>query len=332
MSNLPHLPLQFTIPIIFVTILPSLLSKTVIDIYWNSSNALFKSEEPMLVNYNMGKFSFSQMNLICDKRETYSVYLVPREVYGQCHLGDDEKSYKMVADCSSPHTTTRPVTISFRPVSPIPYGLQFIPGTTYYLLSIRGPYTTSPHNWSGPHTTTPPSWTGSHPISPYNLTGPHTISPHSWTGPYTTSPHNWTVSRTTPTNNISVSFPTSPLKSTDCQKNLKLSILVSNMDRVRVNKPRRRIQIKRGEEEQMNKEMGEAKGIRRNIGDKMEGSYVMKEHKHNEEVTKGGEISNTLNLRSPSHDVLPSTSFFIKYDVYCNLFSLLAIILYYLSS
>ena len=56
------------------------------NIYWNSSNPLFHSEESILVNYNMDRFSFSQMNLICSSRETYSIYLVTRQVYRQCQL------------------------------------------------------------------------------------------------------------------------------------------------------------------------------------------------------------------------------------------------------
>ena len=34
----------------------------------------------------MDRFSFSQMNLICSSRETYSIYLVTRQVYRQCQL------------------------------------------------------------------------------------------------------------------------------------------------------------------------------------------------------------------------------------------------------
>ena len=87
MPTLPYLPILLPLPIIFtILLLTPLHCKKVINIYWNSSNTLFQSEEPILVNYNMDMFSFSQMSLICASSETYSIYLVPRQVYRQCHL------------------------------------------------------------------------------------------------------------------------------------------------------------------------------------------------------------------------------------------------------
>ena len=107
-----------------------------INIYWNSSNTLFQSDEAILVNYNLDRFSFSQMNLICSSMENYSIYLVPRQMYRQCHLqaGEDRLaeqgrtfilmipcfSFKKIADCSNTSDSNTQVTISFRQVSPVP--------------------------------------------------------------------------------------------------------------------------------------------------------------------------------------------------------------------
>lgn len=316
MSTLSYRSLPSNLSIVFFILLPTpLFFKTVIDIYWNSSNALFQLEEPLLVNYNMDRFSFSQMNLICDSSEPYSIYLVPREVYRQCHLADDGERNRMVADCSSPHTTTRPVTISFRTVSPTPHGLQFSPGTTYYFLSIRGPHTTSQHNLTGPHINT---------TSPFNVTGHNTTFRHNLNGPHTTSPQNLNGPHTTNLQYL-----------TNCQKNLKLSVLVSNMDRVRVNKPRRRIQVKRGEGEQVNevirKEEQMGKRIVSNIGVEVEEIYVLKRTNNTEHLRC--DILNKTNVQNynASHDVLISRSHCLKCYVYCNFFCLLPILCYYLS-
>ena len=110
------------------------------------------------------------------------------------------------------------------------------------------------------------------------------------------------------------------------------------MDRLRVNKPRRRIQVKRGEMEkvdeviQKEEKRGEGEAIKNNIEDVMEGSHVINRTRHSEDVNKVIEMSNTtyLQIYSPSHDVLISKSCDLKCDINCTLFSLLATVLYYL--
>jgi len=110
--------------------------QTVHTLYWNSTSPIFHSKDPLLVNMEGHKFTFDQAHIVCPSegktREAYRVYSVTRAEFYSCHLCE-ATSPRLLADCSAPGM----VTISFRRFSPLPGGLEFSPGSTHYLLSIR---------------------------------------------------------------------------------------------------------------------------------------------------------------------------------------------------
>jgi len=156
-----------------------------------------------------------------------------------------------VADCSHTRNITKHITISFRRMSPIPGGLEFSPGTTYYFLSIRGKDSSS------------------------------------------------------------------LLNLTECKKNLKMSVLVSNIDidRVSVNMKRRRIQVRREEEEEEGKEEEVEIGEREGVKSTKETEYV-NEFGKVKNKTKITQFSSNENFQS-----IYSRSVLSKCDIYCFVFN-----------
>ncbi|VEN37051.1 unnamed protein product [Callosobruchus maculatus] len=149
-------------------------------IHWNSSNPIFRidnTDNIIDVNRNNMKFEYDQVNLICpvympgtrdEEMEKYIIYNVSKDEYETCRITNPNP--RIIAVCDKPYKLMY-FTITFRPFTPQPGGLEFLPGHDYYFIStstsddlhrrIGGRCTT--HNMKivfkvwGPSTEAPPS-------------------------------------------------------------------------------------------------------------------------------------------------------------------------------
>ncbi|XP_066142508.1 ephrin-B2a isoform X1 [Euwallacea fornicatus] len=175
-------------------------------IHWNSSNPIFRidnTDNIIDVNRENLKFEYDQVNLICpvytpgtrdDDMEKYIIYNVSKDEYETCRITNPNP--RIIAVCDKPYKLMY-FTITFRPFTPQPGGLEFLPGHDYYFIStstsddlhrrIGGRCTT--HNMKivfkvwGPPTQTPtqpptqppprPTWWS---VTPPRLTPPTTPS------------------------------------------------------------------------------------------------------------------------------------------------------------
>ncbi|KYN38718.1 Ephrin-B1 [Trachymyrmex septentrionalis] len=87
-------------------------------------------------------FEYDQVNIICpvyppdtyvdDDAEKYIIYNVSKEEYETCRITNP--SPRVIAVCDKPRKTMY-FTITFRPFTPQPGGLEFLPGHDYYFIS-----------------------------------------------------------------------------------------------------------------------------------------------------------------------------------------------------
>lgn len=113
-------------------------------IHWNSSNPIFridKTDNIIDVNRNNLKFEYDQVNLICpvympgtkdDDMEKYIIYNVSKDEYETCRITNPNP--RIIAVCDKPYKLMY-FTITFRPFTPQPGGLEFLPGHDYYFIS-----------------------------------------------------------------------------------------------------------------------------------------------------------------------------------------------------
>ena len=105
------------------------------NVYWNTTTASF-SDKPMIVTVNEGNlpWEYDQLNLICpkDSVEEHVIYSVDREEYEDCRVRGPRP--RIVAVCNRPERFMY-FTITFRPFTPTPGGLEFRPGREYYFIS-----------------------------------------------------------------------------------------------------------------------------------------------------------------------------------------------------
>jgi len=120
------------------------------DIYWNSSNPIFRVDNhDHIIDVNQGRSSnnyfneYDQVNILCplyNKRTTpniedterFVIYHVNREEYEMCRVMTAHP--KVIGICSKPYMMSF-YTISFRSFSPTPGGLEFQPGKDYYFMT-----------------------------------------------------------------------------------------------------------------------------------------------------------------------------------------------------
>ncbi|OXU21205.1 hypothetical protein TSAR_015284 [Trichomalopsis sarcophagae] len=114
------------------------------DIYWNSTNPIFRidnTDHIIDVNKNNAAFEYDQVNIICpvyqpgtydDEAEKYIIYNVSKEEYETCRITN--QSPRVIAICDKPFKMMY-FTITFRPFTPQPGGLEFHPGRDYYFIS-----------------------------------------------------------------------------------------------------------------------------------------------------------------------------------------------------
>ncbi|XP_022909448.1 ephrin-A1-like [Onthophagus taurus] len=114
-------------------------------IHWNSSNPIFRidnTDNVIDVNRDNSKFEFDQVNLICpvytphtkneDDMEKYIIYNVSKDEYETCRITNPNP--RIIAVCDKPYKLMY-FTITFRPFTPQPGGLEFLPGHDYYFIS-----------------------------------------------------------------------------------------------------------------------------------------------------------------------------------------------------
>jgi len=113
----------------------------VLKLEWSALSPLVNLEDPILVNQDQS--SYDQAHFICpvNSSSLFSVFLVSQKDYELCSLTSKPQRYKKIAECG-PKLGAKPrppIIISFRQFSPLPGGLEFTPGETYYFLSHPSP-------------------------------------------------------------------------------------------------------------------------------------------------------------------------------------------------
>ncbi|XP_011498249.1 PREDICTED: ephrin-B3-like [Ceratosolen solmsi marchali] len=138
------------VTLVFLVCLQTVLLSTVsncaktISMYWNTTNSIFRidnTDHIIDVNKNNAAFEYDQVNIICpvyqpgtydDEAEKYIIYNVSKEEYETCRITNP--SPRVIAICDKPFRTMY-FTITFRPFTPQPGGLEFHPGRDYYFIS-----------------------------------------------------------------------------------------------------------------------------------------------------------------------------------------------------
>ncbi|XP_033210246.1 uncharacterized protein LOC117168682 [Belonocnema kinseyi] len=138
------------VTLVFLVCLQTVLLSTVsncaktISMYWNTTNSIFRidnTDHIIDVNKNNAAFEYDQVNIICpvyqpgtydDEAEKYIIYNVSKEEYETCRITN--ASPRVIAICDKPFKTMY-FTITFRPFTPQPGGLEFLPGHDYYFIS-----------------------------------------------------------------------------------------------------------------------------------------------------------------------------------------------------
>ena len=106
-------------------------------VYWNTTNPLFSDRNtPNLITVNEGNLpqEYDQLHLICpqDTKEHHVIYSVSRHEFMTCRVTNPRPEKVMVCNKTNPGQFR---TITFRPFSPSPGGLEFRPGQEYFFIS-----------------------------------------------------------------------------------------------------------------------------------------------------------------------------------------------------
>ncbi|XP_063995066.1 ephrin-B2 isoform X2 [Diachasmimorpha longicaudata] len=138
------------VTLVFLICLQTVLLSTVSNcaktsnMYWNTTNSIFRidnTDHIIDVNKNNAAFEYDQVNIICpvylpgtydDEAEKYIIYNVSKEEYETCRITNPTP--RIIAVCDKPFKTMY-FTITFRPFTPQPGGLEFLPGHDYYFIS-----------------------------------------------------------------------------------------------------------------------------------------------------------------------------------------------------
>jgi len=106
-------------------------------VYWNTTNPLFSDKNnPNTITVNEGNLpqEYDQLHLICpqDNKEHHVIYSVSKHEFMTCRVTNPRPEKVMVCDKTNPGQFR---TITFRPFSPSPGGLEFKPGQEYFFIS-----------------------------------------------------------------------------------------------------------------------------------------------------------------------------------------------------
>ncbi|BFG06758.1 uncharacterized protein DMAD_13663 [Drosophila madeirensis] len=128
------------------TVLLSTMSSCAKTFYmhWNTSNSIFRIDNTdHIIDVNKGNlaFEFDQVHIICpvyepgtfeNETEKYIIYNVSKVEYETCRITNADP--RVIAICDKPQKLMF-FTITFRPFTPQPGGLEFLPGNDYYFIS-----------------------------------------------------------------------------------------------------------------------------------------------------------------------------------------------------
>lgn len=113
-------------------------------VHWNTTNSIFRIDNTdHIIDVNKGnvQFEYDQVNIICpvympgtydEDAEKYIIYNVTKEEYETCRITNPDP--RIIAICDKPYKLMY-FTITFRPFTPQPGGLEFQPGKDYYFIS-----------------------------------------------------------------------------------------------------------------------------------------------------------------------------------------------------
>lgn len=113
-------------------------------IHWNTTNSIFRidnTDHVFDLNKGNAQFEYDQVNIICpvyapdtfeEDAEKYIIYNVSKEEYDTCRITNPNP--RIIAICDKPLKLMY-FTITFRPFTPQPGGLEFLPGKDYYFIS-----------------------------------------------------------------------------------------------------------------------------------------------------------------------------------------------------
>lgn len=147
---LPGLKITSFFTILTLVCLETVLLSTVSNcaktfyMHWNTSNSIFRIDNTdHIIDVNKGNlaFEFDQVHIICpvyepgtfeNETEKYIIYNVSKVEYETCRITNADP--RVIAICDKPQRLMF-FTITFRPFTPQPGGLEFLPGNDYYFIS-----------------------------------------------------------------------------------------------------------------------------------------------------------------------------------------------------
>ncbi|XP_049536531.1 uncharacterized protein LOC125951616 [Anopheles darlingi] len=112
--------------------------------HWNTTNSIFRidnTDHIIDVNKGNAQFEYDQVHIICpvyepgtfdNETEKYIIYNVSKVEYETCRITNHDP--RIIAICDKPNKLMF-FTITFRPFTPQPGGLEFLPGNDYYFIS-----------------------------------------------------------------------------------------------------------------------------------------------------------------------------------------------------
>lgn len=148
--GLPGIKATSCLTIVMLICLETVLLSTVSNcaktfyMHWNTSNSIFRIDNTdHIIDVNKGNlaFEFDQVHIICplyepgtfeNETEKYIIYNVSKVEYETCRITNADP--RVIAICDKPQKLMF-FTITFRPFTPQPGGLEFLPGNDYYFIS-----------------------------------------------------------------------------------------------------------------------------------------------------------------------------------------------------
>ncbi|XP_031640107.1 hybrid signal transduction histidine kinase E [Contarinia nasturtii] len=148
--GLPGLKATSCLTVVLLIFLETVLLSTVSNcaktffMHWNTSNSIFRIDNTdHIIDVNKGNlaFEYDQVHIICpvyeqgtfdNETEKYIIYNVSKVEYETCRITNANP--RIIAICDKPQKLMY-FTITFRPFTPQPGGLEFLPGNDYYFIS-----------------------------------------------------------------------------------------------------------------------------------------------------------------------------------------------------
>ena len=123
---------------LLILLLPSMTSisgsPTTTDLMWTKTNPVFSRPAGPPHSLELTVSEFDQLHLRCpeDKEEEHIIYRVSKAEYLGCRVANPRPEIVMLCEGGAP---LRLRTITFRPYSPTPGGLEFPPSSSHYFIS-----------------------------------------------------------------------------------------------------------------------------------------------------------------------------------------------------